>query len=200
MAFSGFNGPMPAGVQRQFKEIFKTWKGYGWEWFSVRPSPRVAAKSGRRRSRAYPSQNLRRSESLGLSRARRSGRPRGPHLIRTPASPSNASTPTMRSTTATGSSATSRATSPQSCRTHSDGPSRQLPASSPDEPGRPLDRPPTSHSEPASRMSFRRVRLRRRSGTTTRNAPKCWRGLRRDASDRKRCEGYGRGPGGSTTL
>jgi hypothetical protein len=149
MAFSGFNGPMPAGVQRQFKEIFKTWKGYGWEWFSVRPSPRVAAKSGRRRSRAYPSQNLRRSESLGLSRARRSGRPRGPHLIRTPASPSNASTPTMRSTTATGSSATSRATSPQSCRTHSDGPSRQLPASSPDEPGRPLDRPPTSHSEPA---------------------------------------------------
>ena len=40
LAFSGFNGPMPSGVQRQFKEISKAWKGCGWEWFRRGPRRR----------------------------------------------------------------------------------------------------------------------------------------------------------------
>lgn len=139
LAFSGFNGPMPSGVQRQFTAISNAWKGSGWEWFRCGPRRGSPEKSGRRRTHAHPQQNRRRSESLRSSRAP-PRQPHGPALDRTPGFTAQRTTPTMRSTTATGPSATSWATSPQSCRTHSDGPSRQLPANSSDEPGRPLDR------------------------------------------------------------
>ena len=89
LAFSGFNGPMPSGVQRQFTAISNAWKGSGWEWFRCGPRRGSPEKSGRRRTHAHPQQNRRRSESLRSSRAP-PRQPHGPALDRTPASPPNA--------------------------------------------------------------------------------------------------------------
>ena len=60
LAFSGFNGPMSKAVHSDFKGMERLSLGV----VPVRPSPRVAEKSGRRPSRAHPPQNRRRSESL----------------------------------------------------------------------------------------------------------------------------------------